>query len=156
MARFERNQPIDTREPTIVVDPGLAVGRHRFQLEVFDGAGNRSRPDTAVVEIRRLEPTGPVGPVGPVVDPVGPVVGPGPIVSPGPVVDPVGPVGPSTPVTPVRPGAPVTPAGPLRPTEPVRPIRATPPRPPDDVPRGRDPAGGADKPKPRGRRKKKE
>lgn len=52
MARFVVNQPIDTREPRIAVDPPLAVGMHRFQLEVFDQAGNRSRPDIVTIEVR--------------------------------------------------------------------------------------------------------
>jgi hypothetical protein len=50
--RFAPRQTIETREPTISVDPGLAPGRHLFQLEVFDDAGNRSKPDVATVEIQ--------------------------------------------------------------------------------------------------------
>lgn len=53
MARFVVDQPIRTREPTIVVDAGLAPGRHRFRLEVVDSAGRRSAPDVAVVTIER-------------------------------------------------------------------------------------------------------
>jgi hypothetical protein len=52
MPTFKSGQTIETRAPTIVVDPGLSPGRHRFQLEVFDAAGNRSKPATAVIEIR--------------------------------------------------------------------------------------------------------
>ena len=52
MPTFKAGQTIATQAPTIAVDPGLPPGRHRFQLEVFDAAGNRSKPATAVVEIR--------------------------------------------------------------------------------------------------------
>jgi hypothetical protein len=52
MPTFKSGQTIETRAQTIVVDPGLPPGRHRFQLEVFDAAGNRSKPATAVIEIR--------------------------------------------------------------------------------------------------------
>lgn len=74
MARFAINQPITTREPSVTVDAGLTVGRHRFQLEVIDSAGNRSRPDIAVVEVRRLvlEPVTPIAPTGLVVTPRSP------------------------------------------------------------------------------------
>src|SRR5262245_55051882 len=53
MARFVLNQMIETAEPTIAVDPGLPLGRHRFQLVVIDAAGRRSRPVEAIVEIQR-------------------------------------------------------------------------------------------------------
>ena len=53
MPRFAVNQTIETREPTITVEPDLAPGRHRFQLEVLDQAGNRSRPAVAIIEVRR-------------------------------------------------------------------------------------------------------
>jgi hypothetical protein len=52
MPTFKAGQTIATQAPTIVVDPGLRPGRHRFQLEVFDAAGNRSKPATAVVEVQ--------------------------------------------------------------------------------------------------------
>ena len=45
------NQPIEVDAPdatlTVTVDPGqpLRIGRHTFQLEVVDDAGNRSAPD---------------------------------------------------------------------------------------------------------------
>ena len=54
MATFTVGRPITTREPTIAVDAGLAVGAHRFQLEVMDDAGNRSRPEVAVVTVQRV------------------------------------------------------------------------------------------------------
>jgi hypothetical protein len=52
MARFNVGQTLETRAPTIVVDQGLAPGRHRFQVVVFDEAGHRSKPDTVAVEIQ--------------------------------------------------------------------------------------------------------
>jgi hypothetical protein len=52
MSTFKVGQTIETRAPTIAVDPGLPPGRHRFQLEVFDEAGNRSKPATTVIEVR--------------------------------------------------------------------------------------------------------
>ena len=42
--RFVLNRPVTTSEPTVVVDRGLAAGRHRFWLEVVDESGNRSKP----------------------------------------------------------------------------------------------------------------
>lgn len=51
MAQFRLNQPIETREATVVVDAGLAPGTYRFQLVVVDGAGNESRPTVAVLVI---------------------------------------------------------------------------------------------------------
>jgi hypothetical protein len=74
---FAVAQPIATREPTIVVDPGLPLGRHRFQLEVVDAEGRVSKPDLAEVEIVRssLQPTGPVvSPTRDVVSPVAPPI----------------------------------------------------------------------------------
>ena len=53
MARFALNQTIETGAPTIAVDPGLPLGRHRFQLVVIDDAGRRSRPVEAIVEVQR-------------------------------------------------------------------------------------------------------
>src|SRR5689334_1287692 len=86
MARFAVRTPITTRESTITVDEGLAIGRHRFRLEVIDSAGLRSAPDEIVVEVQRIivDP-GPVAP-GPIVVNPGPiVVNPGPVINPGPV-----------------------------------------------------------------------
>ena len=36
MATFTRGRPVETTTPTVVVDAGLPVGSHRFQLEVVD------------------------------------------------------------------------------------------------------------------------
>lgn len=51
MARFEINQPVTTAEPRAVVDAGLPVGRHRFQLVVTDDSGNESAPDFVTVTV---------------------------------------------------------------------------------------------------------
>jgi hypothetical protein len=61
MARFAVGQTVETREPTIEVDPGMDPGRHRFQLVVVNEANVRSAPATAIVEIKRgvEEPRGP-------------------------------------------------------------------------------------------------
>ena len=75
MARFEVRTPITTRDPTITVDAGLAIGRHRFRLEVIDGDGHRSAPDEVVVEVQRI-----------VVNPGPIVVNPGPVINPGRIV----------------------------------------------------------------------
>ncbi len=42
-----------TRHPLLLVDAGLPVGRHRFQLIVVDAAGNRSKPAEVTVVISR-------------------------------------------------------------------------------------------------------
>ena len=149
MARFIVGQPIATDTPSITVDAGLPMGGHRFQLEVFDAAGNRSVPDVATVAVRDpaipTEPTGPTipGPTGPVVTPgrtsAGPVVptgptGPGPVIRPDVVrPDVVRPDVVATPVTPatgvVRPG--VVRPGVTRPrttTKPRRPPKGSKPK----------------------------
>ncbi|KQP37382.1 hypothetical protein [Pseudorhodoferax sp. Leaf274] len=97
MAQFAVGKPITTDTPGIAVDAGLAVGRHRFRLEVLDAAGLRSRvADEVVVQVQRL-----VVPDRPIPTPVTPVtpVRPTPVVTPivTPIVNPVRPV-----VTPVR------------------------------------------------------
>jgi hypothetical protein len=74
MAQFAVNQTIETTEPIIAVDR-LPLGRHRFQLEVIDDAGQRSRPAVAIVEVQReiVPPASPTdlraGPIRPSVDP---------------------------------------------------------------------------------------
>ena len=107
MARFVVGTPQITREPTITVDAGLPVGRHRFRLEVVDATGLRSAPDQAIVEVQRtivdpgpLIPTpGPVIPTpGPIIPTPGPILQPGPIRPPGPVIPTPGPIRPSGPI----------------------------------------------------------
>ncbi|MGB3294645.1 MAG: hypothetical protein WBB01_16805 [Phormidesmis sp.] len=53
MATFELRRPIETREPRIDVDPGLLPGTYRFALTVIDEAGNESRQDVQLVQIRQ-------------------------------------------------------------------------------------------------------
>ncbi len=54
MARFAVGQAIPGVEPVIVVDAGLPVGGHRFQLVVVDSAGRRSAPVEALVTVSRV------------------------------------------------------------------------------------------------------
>lgn len=53
MAKFAVGQSLTTTEPTIVVDAGLPVGTHRFQLVVVGARGVKSAPDEAVVQVQR-------------------------------------------------------------------------------------------------------
>jgi hypothetical protein len=92
MARFAVGQPITTTTPQIVVDAGLAIGTHRFQLEVIDSSGLRSKADIRLVTVQKPSVVvGPVvvGPVRPIRDPSGPVIAP--VVKPAvkPIVKPV-------------------------------------------------------------------
>ena len=82
MADFRDQQKFETREPFIKVDPGLPVGRYRFQLTVVDNDGNRSKAALLNVEIVR----GPILPDPRLVDPI--------------TREPVLPI---TPIIPVRP-----------------------------------------------------
>jgi hypothetical protein len=63
MVAFVQGRAVTTRVATVVVDPGLPVGAHRFQLVAVDAAGLRSRPDVAVVRIAAGVP-GPSQPTG--------------------------------------------------------------------------------------------
>jgi len=86
MARFVVGTPQITREPTITVDAGLPVGRHRFRLEVIDASGLRSAPDQVIVDVQRITGPGPIPTPGPVIRP-GPIIPtPGPIIQPGPII----------------------------------------------------------------------
>ena len=87
MATFVRGQPITTREPTIKVDAGLAVGVHRFQLVVRTDTGQTSAPVVAEVAIQRT-----------ILDPTRPIVDTG-------VLTPTIPTRPRIDSTPVRPRA---------------------------------------------------
>jgi hypothetical protein len=69
MAKFVVGRPLTTRESSVVVDAGLPVGIHRFQLVVI-GAGGASKPDQILVQVQatRLIPdirTSPVTPLRP-------------------------------------------------------------------------------------------
>jgi hypothetical protein len=59
MARFVVNEPVVTSQPEVVVDAGLPVGRHLFQLVVEDSSGNQSEPD--VVQVRITQTLPPIG-----------------------------------------------------------------------------------------------
>jgi hypothetical protein len=60
MAQFAVGQSINTREPTIQVDAGLAVGDHRFSLVVVGASGRRSTADVVTVRVQRLVGPGPI------------------------------------------------------------------------------------------------
>jgi hypothetical protein len=60
VATFVIGQPISTQVPTISVDAGLPVGRHRFQLEVVTSDRRVSKADVAEVEVVRRIPIGDV------------------------------------------------------------------------------------------------
>ncbi len=51
MAAFVVGEPQRTNQAFVVVDAGLKPGRYRFQLEVFDSAGNRSQPAQLIVTV---------------------------------------------------------------------------------------------------------
>lgn len=67
------NQPLEQREPVLVVQNRLAVGVHRFALVVVNDRGAESEPSVLSVTVRRalVVPTGPVlvnpAPVSPTV-----------------------------------------------------------------------------------------
>jgi len=67
MTTFVRGRTLRTSDATVVVDAGLAVGTHRFQLEVMTSDGRRSVPDIVDIAIARV----PVGPVRPSLTGVG-------------------------------------------------------------------------------------
>ena len=117
MAAFRIGKPITTTVPVIAVDAGLAIGVHRFQLEVIDTAGNRSKPDVAQVTVQRLVITVPTTPLGPVILDPRPV--PGPILSTPPVLTP-------TTVTPVLTPVVSTVVSPTSLTPAITPLAATP------------------------------
>ena len=51
--RLTPGHPVETTIPRLVVDAGLAIGRHRFQLVVVNRRGQRSQPADVVIEISR-------------------------------------------------------------------------------------------------------
>jgi hypothetical protein len=61
MARFTVGKAVVTTTPTVLVDAGLPVGLHRFQLEVLTNTGQRSKPAVATIQVqlsrRVVEPT---------------------------------------------------------------------------------------------------
>lgn len=90
------NQPIEQREPVLVVQNRLAPGLHRFSLVVVNDRGVASEADLLTVSVRQGLVSDPVRPPVPpvVVQPVRPPT-PGPVINParppvtGPVVNPV-------------------------------------------------------------------
>jgi hypothetical protein len=52
MAKFVVGRPLTTREPAIVVDPGLPAGAHRFELVVIGASGRKSTPDQVLVQVQ--------------------------------------------------------------------------------------------------------
>ena len=85
------NQPIEQREPVLVVQNRLAPGLHRFSLVVVNDRGVASQADLLTVTVRQAVVTDPVRPTVP--SPVPPVVVVQPVrpPTPGPVIDPVRP-----------------------------------------------------------------
>jgi hypothetical protein len=71
--KFSLNKPIETAEPTVVVDRGLPAGLHRFQLVVVNRAGQSSAAVTVdvVLEPQRTATPGGIPTPGPIV--VGPL-----------------------------------------------------------------------------------
>jgi len=122
MAAFSIGKPITTTVPVIAVDAGLAIGVHRFQLEVIDTAGNRSKSDIAEVTVQRLVITFPTPPLDAVIlDPTRPVPGPSLSTPTIPTPTPVTPVLTPTVFTPVVSPVSLTPATPKvsKPTSPA-------------------------------------
>jgi len=52
MTRFVTRRVVRSRSPEVVVDAGLAVGRHQFQLTAIDAAGNRSKPARVTITVQ--------------------------------------------------------------------------------------------------------
>ena len=81
MTAFVRGRTVKTSDALVVVDAGLAVGIHRFQLVVVSNDGRQSAPDMVDVVVARevvipvpVRPPvtrPPVIPVRPTGDPVG-------------------------------------------------------------------------------------
>ncbi|ATE59881.1 hypothetical protein [Thauera sinica] len=127
MVAFVVGRAVRTAEPVVTVDAGLAVGVHRFQLEVLTADGRRSAADVVDVSVQRLQ----------ILEPLQPVVRPTPV---DPVIRPAVTITqPTTTVTPARPG-----------TAPLRTPRAGEPGEPPDPSASTPAAGGS---KARGKRR---
>lgn len=83
MTKFVVGQTQATKESVVLVDAGLPVGAHRFQLSVQDADGNRSAPARALVQV--VLPTVP----SPIVPPIGIVAPIGTIAPPSTGVPPL-------------------------------------------------------------------
>jgi hypothetical protein len=53
MTTFVKGRTVETAEPVVVVDAGLSVGTHRFQLVVVSNDGRRSAPEAVDVVVSR-------------------------------------------------------------------------------------------------------
>ena len=80
--RFTPNQPFDSPQAAVVVDGGLPIGDHRFQLVVVGRLGRRSSPVEVIVSVVRRLPIPIPGP-----SPL-PLPGPSPLPGPGPIIIP--------------------------------------------------------------------
>ena len=56
MAEFKVGVPVESAEPRVLVEGRFAVGLHRFQLVVFNRAGQQSAPDVATVQVLQQRP----------------------------------------------------------------------------------------------------
>ncbi|HRL78461.1 MAG TPA: hypothetical protein PLC86_22625 [Candidatus Accumulibacter phosphatis] len=61
MTTFVRGRTLRTSDATVVVDAGLAIGTHRFQLVAVTADGRQSVPDVVDIVVARVV----VGPVRP-------------------------------------------------------------------------------------------
>lgn len=68
MAEFAPNQPVVVEEPSVVVDKGLPVGTHLFELQVQDNLGQLSTATSVTVVIFRQVVISPVIP--PIIPPI--------------------------------------------------------------------------------------
>ena len=63
MTTFVKGRAVKTAEAVVTVDAGLAVGTHRFQLEVVTSDGRRSAPVAVDVVVSRLLVVDPLPPI---------------------------------------------------------------------------------------------
>jgi hypothetical protein len=49
--KFQPRVPVESKQPSVVVDAGLAAGTYRFQLVVLNERGQRSAPATVDVVV---------------------------------------------------------------------------------------------------------
>lgn len=77
MTHFTVGAPVTTELASVTVDAGLAVGDHRFRLEVVDSVGNVSKPAEAMVRIQLGLVVPPIVPT-----PADPVIPSSPVIRP--------------------------------------------------------------------------
>jgi len=56
MAKFRRNEPVETKEPFVKVENLLEPGIYRFQLVVVNDKGKQSPPAEQEVRIVKARP----------------------------------------------------------------------------------------------------